>query len=87
MPTPEIAELNALTALALAKYAEQAAELRHADHVTHVLGQLDGLITRTKDIDRLRAARAKPGRPKDHTKPVTALRTRLDAVLSLLARP
>src|SRR5215217_5148750 len=61
----------------------QAAELRYADHVEHVLGQLDTLISRTKEIDRLRSVR-RSGRPKDHSELVAALRTRLTAVLSLL---
>ena len=41
-----IAELNALTETALAKYAAEAADLRYAEHVEHVLGQLDGLVAR-----------------------------------------
>jgi hypothetical protein len=83
----DIAELNALTETALAKYAPQAADLRYADHVEHVLGQLDELLKRTREIDRLRAARPKPGKPKDHTELVADVDKRLTAWRALLDPP
>jgi hypothetical protein len=84
MPIPEIAQLSALAEKALAKYAAEAADFRYAQHVDHVLGQLDGLVQRTREIDRLRAAR-KSGKPKDHAALVASIEQRLTAVRELLA--
>jgi hypothetical protein len=83
MPLPEVEELKRLTEKALARYDRQ---LRYRDHVASVLAALDGLVERTREIDRLRAARDRPGTPKDHANLVDAVSRRLTAVRSLLIR-
>lgn len=82
----EVDEFSALVEAAIAKYGLEEAELRYSEHVECALGALDSLIARTKDIDRLRAARyqRRPNKPKNHTELVGQVRARLDELLTLL---
>jgi hypothetical protein len=45
---------------------------------------LDDVIARTKEIDRLRAARPRPGKPKDHSELVADIERRLVYLRGLL---
>lgn len=74
--TADIKRFTALVETALEKYRPE--ECTYAMLVERVFATLDEFVERTIDIDRMRAARPKPGKPKNHAELIQQIEQRLD---------